>query len=238
MLAEQFFMMFSNFWLLLPVFIALWKQIIPLTILSFSIALNSNLYHYSNNLDVITQIFGSNGTITLEPGVIIWNMNVTSRLVLMFLDYASSNLGFIFFVCILAPKSRKSGTYFFMIIGAMVYFLTIGLTRALDSPTPDPPSMMILVPVITSYCLIVYICNWYYYTRVEHKDFKQYYTDNFHTILLLLGFVCVIIGLICWVVIQNFLPSVYFWSHGVWHISVGTAQIFFILSIKSTQKVL
>jgi hypothetical protein len=234
MLLEQWFMMASNFSLFIPALAFFLYNYFIFGFVSLASAIASNLYHYADLFDELVLVYGVN--FVTEPGLFIWDVNPSTKMMFIILDYGFSNIGILIYLIVLIPKVDDSGNGLFSVVGIIVYVFAMLISGSVNFETAYINNIWWLTPILMIYIgLIAFMCI-IKYVYIEGKSIKTYYTDRFNITYLILSVMFIVVGCLFWVVVQNYWSSYYFYAHGVWHFSIALGSLFFCLAISKPIK--
>lgn len=261
MIGEQLIMLFSNLGLFIPFLISLRTKYLTFIFFTFGVAVASNLYHISNNSDMLEKIFSlTNYQIS---DIFDFDLSVELKLFFLFLDYFFSNVLSAIFIITLAPKKQDIISVPLNFLTAIFWIAALFIGPDTKSTTPDAS---VLVPLLTVqiWATICYLFLTFYYlkdprsntlTELDDKEeerykkkskptkihnlitrweyFKEYYTKHFNVKLLLVGIVILFIGLVVWIFVQPLVEDLYFFTHSAWHLCITIGSSLILYSIKT-----
>jgi hypothetical protein len=163
MIGEQLIMLFSNLILFIPFLISLRTKYLTFIFFTFGVAVASNLYHISNNSDMLEKIF------SLTPyqisDIFDFDLSVELKLFFLFLDYFFSNTLSAILIITLAPKSGESIVCTSLnFVTCCLWMVALFLGADIKATTPDTSMLAPLITVFV-WSLLCYAILTYYYLK-------------------------------------------------------------------------
>lgn len=166
MIGEQLIMLFSNLSLFIPFLISLRTKYLTFIFLTFGVAFASNLYHISNNSDMLEKIFSlTNYEIS---DIFDFELGLELKLFFLFLDYFFSNVLSAIFIITLAPKNGYILSTPLNLLTALFWIIALFIGPDTKSTSPDA-SMLVPLITVQIWALLCYIFLIIYYFKTQPK---------------------------------------------------------------------